>query len=121
MPTKTAELTGAQLDFWVAMAEVAGDAIHGAAIHGDACWLDDGSPYYPSTSWAFAGPIIERERIAIVLIAGSGDAEWCAFAQGSDVRSGYFEARYDEAQHRGPTPLIAAMRCYVASKFGEEV
>ena len=29
---------------------------------------------------------------------------------------------YELAIHgRGPTPLIAAMRCYVASKLGDEV
>lgn len=60
-----------------------------------------------STDWAQGGPIIERERIDVFSIAnGKG---WCAQ---SDVRvfNGY-----------GPTPIIAAMRCYVASKLGPTV
>ena len=58
-----------------------------------------------STNWSQGGPIIEREKIAIDF---HGDA-WCA----SDNRKPL--ANY------GPTPLIAAMRCYVASKLGETI
>ena len=61
----------------------------------------------PSTNWNHGGPIIERERIDVFSISnGNG---WCAQ---SDVRvyNGY-----------GPTPLIAALRCFVASKLGDEV
>ena len=60
--------------------------------------------YLPSTDWAQGGPIIEREQIAIFL---NGDDEWTA-------EDGWYRAS-------GPTPLIAAMRCYVASKLGDEV
>ena len=52
------------------------------------------------------GPIIERERIA--LLPGVGLPDWSA------VKAPNFKASAD-------TPLIAAMRCFVASKFGEEV
>ena len=58
-------------------------------------------PY--STDWAHGGPVIEREGIAIYLY---GDGEWQAVL---------------EKEYEGPTPLIAAMRCYVASKLGDEV
>jgi hypothetical protein len=61
--------------------------------------------YSPSTSWAQGGPIIERERINISDDGGDG---WKA--DDSIGHWGY-----------GPTPLLAAMRCYVASKLGEEV
>jgi hypothetical protein len=57
-----------------------------------------------STDWAQGGPIIEREKITI---------EWT----GEDWM-GYI--RHDE-EFFGPTPLIAAMRCYVASVLGNEV
>jgi len=63
----------------------------------------------PSTAWEHGGPIIERERITLEFL----DGEWCAWAQspqGADGRDG-----------RGQTPLIAAMRAYVSSKFGEMV
>lgn len=71
--------------------------------------------YAPSTDWAQGGPIIEREAISIAKVGRSlGDAIaphpecWCAHIDGA-------YATY------GQTPLIAAMRCYVASKLGDEV
>lgn len=57
-----------------------------------------------STDWAAGGPIIEREGIAIYLY---GNSEWNAHIGGKE--------------YHGPTPLIAAMRCYVASRLGDEV
>jgi hypothetical protein len=57
-----------------------------------------------STDWAQGGPIIEREKIALYL---NGEDGWT----GED---GWKRAT-------GPTPLIAAMRCYVAMKLGDEV
>jgi hypothetical protein len=57
-----------------------------------------------STDWAQGGPIIEREGIALYLYGG---AEW--------------NAHVGESEYNGPTPLIAAMHCYVASKLGDEV
>jgi hypothetical protein len=65
------------------------------------------SPFQPSTEWADAGPIIERERIHLVAWP---TAEWGASV---DPRIGMTT--------NGKTPLIAAMRAYVASKFGREV
>ena len=89
---KTSELTGAALDWAVAKCEV-GDAINE---------IDD--PHFYSTDWALAGPIIERERIATW---GDGDLYW--------------EAECGWAWAKGPTPLIAAMRCYATFKLGDEV
>ena len=68
--------------------------------------------YSPSTDWAQGGPIIEREKIELryhdVIVAGI----WYRDGIGSD-----------ECSHKaiGPTPLIAAMRCYCCSKLGETV
>lgn len=56
--------------------------------------------------WSFFGPIIEREEISIVRVSS---ALWDAHV--SNVN--FYES--------GSTPLIAAMRCYVASKLGDEV
>ena len=58
--------------------------------------------------WSQAGPIIEREKIAIVYRAGG---YWLAYTPESKP----------SADGTGPIPLTAAMRCYVASKLGEEV
>ena len=100
MKIKTAELTGTALDWAVAKCE-------GEEYRDRMEWDGIGQDYPAhkySTNWAQGGPIIEREKITI------SDAldEWVA---GSKGRLTYF----------GPTPLIAAMRCYVASKLGDEV
>jgi hypothetical protein len=58
-----------------------------------------------SIDWDQGGPIIERERIGLRDDGGDG---WAA-------------DDYIRATMHGPTPLIAAMRCYVASKLGDEV
>lgn len=59
-----------------------------------------------STNWAHGGPIIELERIDLEFCG-----EWHAMRPG--------EPRFTSGF--GPTPLVAAMRCYVASKLGDEV
>ncbi len=93
MKTKTAELTGMALDWVVAKCEG-----HGIGV------LDD--PWFmPSTKWAQGGPLIEREGITI---------------QQSPERDCWM-AHKDGPAYEGPTPLIAAMRCYVASKLGDEI
>ena len=63
-----------------------------------------------STDWSQGGPIIERERIG-VNPASLPCSDWVADTQ--IVR--------ERTHQHGPTPLIAAMRCYVASKLGAEV
>ena len=109
MKIKTNELSGAALDWAVAKCE-------GIELT-NGCYnrlLVDGrmsrgqemlAPYNPSTDWAQGGPIIEREKTAI---KENGYGHWFA-----KVGAGKWM--------RGPTPLIAAMRCYVASKLGDEV
>ena len=65
------------------------------------------STYSPSTDWNQGGPIIEREDIAM----------W------PDQEGGWF-ASTDQGKsmdYHGETALIAAMRCYVASKLGDTV
>ena len=90
---KTSELTDRALDWAVNQIEE--------------CCDDPNTPMF-STNWAQGGPIIEREEI--YLNPNNGNDLWYAehTIQGS---KGEF----------GPTPLIAAMRCYVASKLGDEV
>ena len=70
-------------------------------------------PY--STDWALGGPIIEREGISICnLEANAWGVEGWTASRGelwSPSEDGWVS----------PTPLIAAMRCYVASKLGDEV
>lgn len=65
--------------------------------------------YWPSTDWGVGGPIIEREKISVC----AGMQSWFATDE--------LYARENSFGERGPTPLIAAMRCYVTSKVGDEI
>lgn len=67
--------------------------------------------FQPSTDWAIAGPIIEREGMDILHdISG----QWFAYA-------GRDENQERDFHHYGPTPLIAAMRAFIAAKLGPTV
>lgn len=64
-----------------------------------------------TTDWSQGGPIIEREFMELGSDPGYElNSKWWAIQHKGP---GY--------QYWGPTPLIAAMRCYVASKLGDEV
>jgi len=80
---------------------------------GEAMWRH----FKPSTEWSDGGPIIERERIAIIE-DGYRCTEWDAYVRGYYSSD---EGLAGDGSESGPTPLIAAMRAYVASKFGGEV
>jgi hypothetical protein len=59
--------------------------------------------------WALGGPIIDRETITVRNIGLNIEGQiWDASIGNGD-------------EYEGPTALIAAMRCYVANKLGEEV
>lgn len=69
-------------------------------------------PYCPSTDWAQGGPIIDE------LIQQGFTHEKADFGMGIK----FWRVVDGEPQFaRGPTTLIAAMRCYVVSKLGDEV
>ena len=63
--------------------------------------------FSPSTDWAQGGPIVEREKIGVWWTG-----EWHAKYDG---------CKWKDVQDDPFSPLIAAMRCYVASKLGDEV
>ena len=91
---KTAELTDAALDWAVAAIE--------ANVWGY---------FSPSTNWTHGGPIIEREWINVV--KHESGAYWQAASERWMLDDGH--------PSEGPTPLIAAMRCFVASKLGDDI
>jgi hypothetical protein len=114
---KTSELTGIALDWAVAIVEdmrievrpkgACGRPLYVlAAEQGREPWL-----WYPSTDWSQGGPIIERENIGLVC-QQIGSTQGCAYMHTENGEVFYYY---------GPTPLIAAMRCYVARKIGDEV
>lgn len=102
MKINTEELAGAALDWAVAKCEG-----HGIGV------LDD--PWFkPSTDWAQAGPIIEKAGLSITLtIYNQWRADRIVYRNPGPG--------FDSFCEYGPTPLIAVMRCYVASKLGDEV
>jgi hypothetical protein len=120
MKLKTSELTGAALDWAVAKAE----GVDGYIVNESFMtrWTDDecedGVDYHYSTAWAQGGPIIEREGIALDCLRTCFVIDsWVAASE--MVREGDYDSPV--IKFTGPTPLIAAMRCYVASEMGEEV
>lgn len=113
MQVNTKELNGAALDWAVAK-------IEGVALVDGCIFTKDPDEeqvlYSPSTDWSQGGPIIERERITLNYENLDGTGPCKAY---------YLRTLFDddtEGWHQyGPTPLIAAMRCYVASKLGDDV
>lgn len=118
MNIKTSELTGAAFDWAVAVAMGWKWKMDGKKIilarpakrpnkrrPFDTLGL---AYFHPAKSWSIAGPIIEREQISL------GDN--CPQGWEASRRKGVFAVR-----GFGPTPLVAAMRCYVASKLGDDV
>lgn len=105
---KTSELTGAVLDWAVAKCE---------GLENENGWTDveifkaarAGGGYRHSANWAQGGAIIERDAINLRAL---GSALWEAET---------WSAGGDQYLFDGETPLIAAMRCYVASKLGDEM
>lgn len=103
---KVSELTGVALDWAVAKCEN-----HALTLD---TFLSEWERYNCAASidWAQAGPIIEREKIQVRLFADDGSI-WFAHLGAQPFPL--------DAQATGKTPLIAAMRCYVASKLGDDI
>src|ERR1700757_765990 len=106
---RVAELDGVLLDYWVAKAEGFRESF--------AQFKSSPVPY--SSNWTYGAPIIEREKMSTVKF---GD-QWGAFIPGgrADTSSDRIKGAGDYADGLGASALIAAMRAYVASKFGDEV
>lgn len=128
MKIKTKDLIGAALDWAVATCEgytLTTDGIN-QLVEKDrrltilgTCTTGQGIPcgYSPSSYWSQGGPIIEREKIGL----DTWQRVWAA--QFTFPVKHPTNAKRDPSHHRmnGPTPLVAAMRCYVASQLGEEI
>ena len=99
---KTSQLTGAALDW--AVSKCWGIVWE----QGDLDAGEYGPGFRPSTDWEDGGPFIEREGICL----WSKGYDWEAKIQ---TASGEWLTEWDAS------PLVAAMRCYIASLLGDEV
>ena len=110
---KTSELTRAALDWAVAKCEgyeivrMKGNEITFLDRTEDGALGEKHISY--STNWAQGGPIIEREMVCLIP-PRAGIELWEAY-----------HPDFPQEEHYGPTPLIAAMRCYVVSVLGDEI
>lgn len=133
MKVKTADLIDLSLDWAVAVADglrptMRHDYMRAKAAannyKGDLAWHLEVTPNEPITvdeagvthvlrayseQWSQGGPIIERERINI----RDEVTRWAAWM--------WDKTRCGDVSYYGPTPLIAAIRCLVASRLGDEV
>ena len=112
MKIKTSELRGAALDWAVAKCERIEFTYEDHPHH-------EMFDMHFSTDWAQGGPIIEREKLTVAPSDQKsyvGQEAWTAYRIET-----LFTDQGDREYQTGSTPLIAAMRCYVASKLGDEV
>ena len=112
---KTSELQGAALDWAVAKCEFPDANTQDIEVWVQPLPCDDleDFKFQPSTDWAQGGPIIEREKVCVA---------WLSKQDLGMEPEHYCVAHIDGIYcYYGPTPLIAVMRCYVASKLGDEV
>lgn len=127
MKIKTADLIGAPLNWAVAKCEIPNDIRDNRPRF----WIHPNNPklvcretYNHETNpkgyelclytvdWSQGGPIIDREIANGMHLHGG---KICVAVYYNETLGGFENESY------GPTPLIAAMRCYVASRLGDEV
>jgi hypothetical protein len=146
MIIKTTNLIDNELDYAVAKCE--GGFYQGPSVRdsfwfweGDPVRYSKGTPTY-STDWSLGGPIIERESISVIRFEDDHKVDANGFATskripvwGACVGRNAFDKVYGsqgddwgkailiepECVSYGPTLLIAAMRCLVASVLGDKV
>ena len=111
MKIKTTELVVPALNWAVGVIEIPKDFRDGRPSH---C-------YSPATDWAQGGPIIEREGIHSRPCYNDGKRNTGHDAWRADIDFKDGVMTLGKFTEYGETALIAAMRCHVASKLGDEV
>lgn len=110
---KTLELIGAKLDYWTAVA--IGIDQRQAKIQDaqrsdkEICVLYGISRYAPSEDWNVVGPLIDK--YAVMLTKSMSGRGWIAHQEENNISGDYAY---------GATPLVAACRAIVLSRFGAE-
>lgn len=139
MKIKTSELTGAALDWAVCKALGLLEPIHSEPQPRVVFYSDQWQKYMrlnpppqtyysdryePSTDWSQGGPIIDREIHKLFRnVGGSWSAMILKYVPltPEERGTGFALTRREQHNGSGPSPLIAAMRCFVASRLGHEV
>ena len=134
MKFKTSELTGQDLNEAVAIVVGPGwrraRLADGLLVVGIGDEMNDpifgGTPFEPSTDWAVAGPIIERERISIEFYgshwgAMPKDASGCELPDLDAEKHNQMSSGWCPVMATGDSPLAAAMRSFVLARMGDEV
>ena len=107
MKVKVSEASGIVLD-WMVAKSLPDDTwrVYFDEDTGEKLCHDDWEipEFSPSTDWAQGGPIIEREKLEL-----------------RHANTGMYASYLKGPTWFGPTPLIAAMRCFCDSRLGETV
>lgn len=101
MKVNVQKLTGKALDWAVTACEGYDSEVDGP-VWGMWKW---------ATDWGQGGPLIERERICLEFSEFGSEHDWVA----------YCGNKQPDALSGGSTALEAAMRCFVALTFGDEI
>jgi len=123
---KTSELIRAELDYWVAKTECLDVCNCHGLTPGEIGFMNEREtrrctrckkdwPDKYSTNWQQGGPLIEKYEISLFI-----DRHHKLWHAGLSETQAH-KSRMLKDIYEGETPLIAAMRCFVASKFGDEV
>ena len=117
MKIKVIKATELQIDWLVAKCEGV-ELLDPHDNEWELCWTllaDNSGDYYaPSNDWAQGWPILTRERISRTI---DHSGIWVAY-----WTDGYGEEDfYKKWMHCDRNELVAGLRCYVASKLGDEV
>jgi hypothetical protein len=131
---KTSELTGAQLDYWVARAEgIPAEQLSVQRIQRSAdahCvreWRRR-DPHVPldmrvlafSTDWAIGGPLIEKHGLALLRWKNDeGTPFWSTDSIGASHYLDVYLSDYEDTGSQ--TPLQAICRAVVRAAFGDDV
>lgn len=125
MKVKTSDLIGTALD--LALAKCEDFSIEFEEKDGGRFWINRTNHtqqyyppfgylhdvFFPSSDWSQGGPIIDEMMKGEFFFMENDGNDNCHVA--------YSTTAHNNFHGYGPTPLVAAMRCFVASKLGDEV
>lgn len=119
---KTAELTGALLDYYYYVAKAEGLTLGPHQDWLDAVQIENGKRmdwYNPHVNWAYCGPMIEKHELSLFRWQDEGRTIWSTDS-GSFTR--YVDVYMDDYEGQlSDTPQEAICRAVVRAAFGDEV